>query len=158
MCKEKNEIDLIRKDVNCAMDIAPLYYGSHGEKSSVERFLNRFLQFRSIGQYENAFVVLNIAVCEIKHLTIIFTLLNYLGLNPTLTLQPNVNLSKRRVVDRKDMKKLILDDIGALLAGIDDYQNIIKKLKNNKVKKVISQILIEEKNHLDILKKLYEKI
>ena len=56
------------------------------------------------------------------------------------------------------MKKLILDDIGALLAGIDDYQNIIKKLKNNKVKKVISQILIEEKNHLDILKKLYEKI
>lgn len=144
----------IKKDAKVATMIAPTYASTHGELNNLLQYLYHYFVFICNGDVETANIIGKIVLSEMRHLKILGELLFKLGVNPAFTKTPplccnyytsgNISYSKTPI-------KMLIDDVSSEIYSIKQYEKIVDCLTDKKVSAVIEKILIDEKQHLNVL-------
>ena len=147
----------ICRDEKSAYIISPAYSGLHSELKAILQYTYHAQYFyeERFAQYQE--VIKSIAVAEMEHLEILGELLIKLGADPIYTIRAfdKYNyFTTTCVAQSKSPEKMLLDDIAGELTAINEYNEVIDKLKNEKVSAIITRIRLDEELHVKALKEL----
>ena len=150
----------IKEDKSCAIKLLQVYSNKHGELNAILQYIYQFFIFNNLGKNQSANTIMQIALAEIQHFHFIRRLLISLGVEPknlqNYTIFPDFCKAKH-INGKKDVTKLILDDISLEMVSINTYQQIIDSICNQKVKEIIERIKADEQLHIKILMQLFEE-
>lgn len=155
------KISGIGEDYRSAAIISPAYAGIHGELNTVLQYVFHSFYFEKEGMSEAADVMIGIAICEMKHLDLLGSLLLELGVQPIFTENPPrmcnfYNTSA--ICYSRTPQRMLMDDITGELAAIDAYTQMLDRLSDEAVGAVISRIRLDEELHVKVLKAQLEKL
>lgn len=154
-------IEDIEPSIYNAMVITPAYAGLHGELSAILQYTYHFFYFEKLGHLEIADVVFRISLAEMEHLETLGKLLLKLGVDPVFSICPPYQYNfynTSKISYNTTPQKMLLDDIAGELSAINEYENMIKRLKSEEVSAVISRIILDEQLHVKALKECLEGI
>ena len=152
-------LDKITEDVRSAMIISPAYAGGHGELNAIMQYVYHYVNSSCIS-LSFAKTLMQIAIAEMKHLTVLGEVLYRLGVNPVFTEYPFYKwnyYSTRSVSYSRSQSKIIMDNLTLEITSINEYKKIIKELKNERVSSVISRIILDEELHVKVLKEILKE-
>ena len=134
-----------------------LYAGSEGELAC---FLQATYQFQVLEDYEQEIVdtLKKIAEQDQKHLSILSHIILMLGGNPKFLNAQNKWFSTREIDYVQGIKQIISFDIELKEKVILDYKSTIQKISSSEIKSVLSRILDDENNHLQVLRNIYANL
>lgn len=157
----KSLFEGITKDLPTAMRLRSAIFGGHGEMNSALQYFYHYANFKNLSEYVYAEKFLQTAVDEMEHFALLSELILRLGL------KVNTNLfnpfcfsyhSGNRSGYSKSKKQMILDDIILEKNSITLYLQLISKIKNHRVNRILSLILNGEEEHLEQMEKLYKEV
>lgn len=154
-------IDDLQTDYYSAEIISKAYAGTHGELATILQYVYHHLNFQDAEQYEIASTLMAISIGEMKHLDILGETLLKLGVDPIFTRFPPYKcdyFNTSNVRYSKTPKKMIMDDITGELVAIEEYKDMINRLKNENVSAIISRIILDEELHVKVLKDILSRI
>ncbi|MDE6504339.1 MAG: hypothetical protein K2L42_00545 [Clostridia bacterium] len=137
--------------------ISPAYATSVGELNAVLQYVYHSLFFECQGFKENAATLMSIAVAEMMHLKLLGKTILALGAAPTYSQYPPNSFnfySAKYVAYSCSLKNMLEDDIIGERRAISDYKKMLRCLKNERVKEIVSRILEDEYLHLNTLEKM----
>ncbi len=154
-------IDDISPDACALKIISPAYASSTGELNTILQYLYQSFILGVKGCNRLADKLESIAIAEMLHLKLLGKTIAALGALPVYTANPPSAFnfySSKFVGYSHTMPNMIEDDIMAEKHAIYAYERMLPRLKNQKVRGVISRILEDERLHLaafmDILKEV----
>jgi bacterioferritin len=103
----------------------------------------------------------NIAMAELIHMQILGKTLIKLGIDPVYTAKPPIRsgfFNTSRISTAKAPQKMLMDDIAAETQAINNYNQALKRLRNEEAAAVIQRIILDEKLHLEELKELLSQL
>ena len=137
--------------------ISPAYATSTGELNATLQYVYHSFFF-SKKSYENyADALLSIAVAEMHHLDLLGETILALGAAPVYTRYPPNGYdfySGKYVAYGRSLKEMLENDIMGERHAICGYEKMLRYLKNEKVKAIVSRIILDEKLHLETLEKM----
>ena len=148
----------INKDLQTALCLRSSVFGGHGEMNSALQYLYHYLNFNKMKESSFSVLFLQNAVEEMHHFSFLSELVFRLGIKVSTE---NFNpfrfsyYSDSCSLYSKSKKQMILDDIILERNSISNYTKLIAKIKNKKVNKILSLILLEENEHLKRMEELY---
>ena len=150
----------IETDRESATVISPAYAGLHGELTATLQYRFHNFYFESYGYSEISDLLQGISVAEMRHFDILGDLILKLGYPPVYTVEiPGMRLYDVRGVSYgKDPQNMLISDINGELDAVRQYENIIARLKNERVIAVIKRIKLDEELHVKLLREQLEKI
>lgn len=143
------------KIIQCA------YASPVGELNAIMQYVYHNVCFECANKSEIANVLESISVAEMIHLKILGELIYKLGAQPVFAFQPTMpfNFYNTKYVNYScNLLNMIEDDIIGEKTAIHHYENMLRKLKNDKVAEIIERINMDEKLHLTQLNKIYAKL
>lgn len=149
--------DGICRDALSLQIISPAYATSVGELNAVLQYVYHSLFFDLKGCKEYVHTLMSIAVAEMMHLKLLGKTILALGAAPTYTQYPPSSFnfySSKYVAYSCSLRNMLEDDIIGERKAISDYKKMLRCLKNEKVKEIVSRILQDEYLHLDALEKM----
>jgi bacterioferritin len=153
--------ECIEQSVYNAMVITPAYAGLHGELSAILQYTYHFFYFEEYNYKDISEVLFRISLAEMEHLEILGKLLLKLGVDPVFSMCPPYQYNfynTSKINYNKTPQKMLLDDISGELSAINEYENMMKRLKSEEVSAVISRIILDEQLHVKALKECLESI
>lgn len=130
-----------------ALMLAPLCFGGHGELSCAIKFANVYSRLTSCGETSLARKVLSIGVEELAHLSKLLAIIDDLGyskaIKSVMFIPDKSSLNVKRFTERQ----IFLDALCAKRALIHDYEKLIKTLGAGAERKVLKEIIDQEKEH-----------
>ncbi len=157
----KSLFEGITKDLPTAMRLRSAVFGGHGEMNSALQYFYHYANFKKLAEYSYSQIFLQNAVDEMEHFAVLSELILRLGV------KVNTNLfnpfyfsyhSGNRSGYSKSRKQMILDDIILEKNSIALYLQLMSRIKNLRVNKILNLILNREKEHLKQMEKLYNEI
>jgi bacterioferritin len=151
----------IERDEKTAFIISPAYSGLHSELKAILQYVYhaQFFSEERLLNYQK--ILISISIAEMEHLQILGQLLLKLGADPIYTVRAfdKYNYFTTSYVSQsKTPEKIILDDITGELSAINDYTEMISRLKNEKVSAIISRIRLDEELHVKALKEILNEL
>lgn len=137
--------------------ISPAYASSTGELNAILQYIYHSFFFARCGYADVAEKLVSIAVAEMLHLNILGQTILALGAAPVYCRNPSTGFdfySTKYVSYSRSLKYMLEDDILGEKQAICDYDNMLKRLKNTQVKKIVSRIRDDEILHLDTLQNI----
>lgn len=131
--------------------ISPAYAAPSSELNAILQYLYHYHFFKSNGCDEFAQTIENIAIAEMIHLKLLGATILALGAAPVYTANPPAMFnfySAKYVTYSRTLVCMAEDDVRAEKQAIRGYERMLKLLRNEKVKEIISRILEDEKLHL----------
>lgn len=154
-------IEGIGEDYRSAAIISPAYAGMHGELTAILQYVYHSFYFEKAGMAETADIMIGIAICEMKHLDILGSLILELGIQPIFTALPprRCNFYNTAAVSYSQTpQKMLMDDITGELTPIEEYTQMLGQLSDERVGAVISRIRLDEELHVKVLQEQLEKL
>lgn len=154
-------LDEITTDFAAARIIAPAYASVFISESTASfQYIYHHFYFDKLKMDEYAYALESIAIAEMIHLEILGTTLLNLGVDPIYTGNPPQRnyYNTSRVAYSRTPQKMLMDDIAGEMNAINDYQGMVRRLKNEKVSAVIQRIILDEMLHLEEFKRLLNKL
>ena len=151
----------ISEDAYSVRVISPAYADRGSEMTAILQYVFQAIVLQKQGLEEYAKTLERIAVAEMHHLEILGSLLYQLGALPVFTSCPPRKFdfySTGAVSYASDVRKMILDDILGETQAIYTYEEMIRKLKDEKVSAIIARIVLDEKLHLETLKNILREL
>ncbi len=151
----------IGEDLCSARIISPAYADRGSEMTAILQYVFQAIVLQKQGLEEYAKTLERIAITEMHHLEILGSLLYQLGVLPVFSSCPPRKFdfySTSAVSYACDVHKMILDDILGETQAIYTYEEMIRKLKNEKVAAIIERIVLDEKLHLETLKNILREL
>lgn len=155
--QERISMQEIGEDSTALRIVSPAYAGKASEMTAVLQYVYQSIVLGDCGRVEESKVLMKIAVDEMRHLEILGTLICRLGAPPVFTSCPPypVGYYSASFVDYTvNPQKMIERDLAGERAAIAQYGQMLCKLKNERVRAVISHIIGEEEKHVEQLKEL----
>lgn len=141
--------------------ISPAYATSTGELNAILQYLYHYFNFEKRGYKEYAETLESIAVAEMLHLKLLGETILALGAQPIYCQNPPTayNFYSAKFVSYScNLINMIEDDIMGEKIAICQYTKMLKRLKNEQIKAIVSRILEDEKLHLTALKEILNKL
>ena len=141
--------------------ISPAYASSTGELNAILQYIYHFFNFKKHDLNEIAETLESIAIAEMIHLKLLGETITALGAQPIFCQYPPTAYnfySTKFVAYSRNLDNMIEDDIMDEKHAICQYSKMLKRLKNEQVKSIVSRILEDEKLHLDTLKGILNKL
>lgn len=137
--------------------ISPAYASPTGELNAILQYFYHYFNFDKQGYKEYARDLEGIAIAEMLHLELLGKTIMALGAQPIYCQNPPTAFnfySAKYVTYSRNLVNMIEDDIISERRAIASYNKMLTRLKNDKVKSIISRILEDEKLHLDKLNEI----
>lgn len=137
--------------------ISPAYASSTGELNSTLQYIYHSFFFGKCGYEDVAEKLVSIAVAEMLHINILGQTILALGAPPVYCRNPSTGFdfySTKYVAYSRSLNYMLEDDILGEKQAILEYDCMIKKLKNQQVKKIVSRIRDDEILHLETLQNI----
>ncbi len=153
------DFDKITKDLKTARIISPAYAGNKSELTAILLYTYQTFQFGYQGREDIAKQLEEISIQEMTHLEWLGQMLIRLGVAPIYTHFPPIpaNFFTTRFVPYNSNQIMMIKlDLQGEKQAISDYERMIEILNNEPVKKVIQEIVKQEKHHVEILTKILE--
>ena len=130
------------------------YSGEHGKVKSILQYASHYFCFKESGDDRTAYLIMQIIVCEIKHLLTLTEIAKKACSTPEfLTYSKNTweyyDINKKKSNDKSI--KLLLDDVLSELLFIEEMIDVIKALPDEKEKEIYISIIEEESKHIELL-------
>lgn len=153
--------DDLSRDAYSLRIISPAYASSFGELNSILQYLYQSVNFSVRGMEDFAATLKSIAAAETVHLELLAKTISALGAQPVFCAQPPAlyNFYSTKFVSYSvSFKNMVEDDIMAEKYSVLCYGRMLSRLRNEKVKNVISRIVEDEKLHLSALQEMLCKL
>ncbi|MDE6104334.1 MAG: manganese catalase family protein [Clostridia bacterium] len=137
--------------------ISPAYASPTGELNAILQYFYHYFNFDKQGYKEYARDLESIAIAEMLHLELLGKTIMALGAQPIYCQNPPTAFnfySAKYVTYSRNLVNMIEDDIISERRAIASYNKMLTRLKDDKVKSIISRILEDEKLHLDKLNEI----
>ena len=141
--------------------ISPAYASSTGELNAILQYFYHFFNFEHQGLNDYAETLEGIAIAEMLHLKLLGETITALGAQPIYCQYPPTAYnfySTKFVLYSRNLINMIEDDIMGEKQAICQYSKMLKRLKNEQVRAIVSRILEDEKLHLETLNKILNKL
>ena len=141
--------------------ISPAYASSTGELNAVLQYMYHFFNFEHQGLCEYAETLEGIAIAEMLHLKLLGETIIALGAQPIYCHNPATAYnfySTKFVSYTRNLINMIEDDMMDEKHAICQYSRMLKRLKNEQIKAIVSRILEDEKLHLAALKEILNNL
>ncbi len=147
------------KDLYSASIIYPAFISAHSELNAVVQYVYHDLTSKKDFDEQSSELFMGIAMCEMKHFHILGETLVRLGAEKLFSgcsqyLKPFFGTGER--LYSTNLSKMLMDDISGELIGIENYEKMLDKLKNEEVSAIIMRIILDEKLHTRLLKERLE--
>lgn len=132
--------------------ISPAYASSTGELNAILQYFYHYFNFDRCGYKDYARDIEGIAIAEMLHLKLLGETIMALGAQPVYCQNPPTAYnfySAKYVTYSRNLVNMIEDDVLAEKRAIAQYERMLARLKNERVKSIISRILEDEKLHLE---------
>lgn len=146
--------DNISPDAYSLRIISPAYATFDGELNAILQYVYHSFFFGKKGYGEIADVLKGMAIAEMCHLNLLGETILALGASPVYSQYPSNPFnfySTKYVAYSRSLKNMLEDDILGERRAIAAYQKMLRSLKNEQVKAIISRILADEVLHLEKL-------
>lgn len=137
--------------------ISPAYASPTGELNAILQYFYHYFNFDKRGYKEYARDLESIAIAEMLHLELLGKTIMALGAQPVYCQNPPTAYnfySAKYVTYSRNLVNMIEDDIISERRAIAQYTKMLSRLKNERVKGIVSRILEDEKLHLDKLNEI----
>ena len=137
--------------------ISPSYAAPSGELTAILQYLYHYHMFKANGYVAYADIIESIAIAEMMHLKLIGAAITALGAPPVYTANPPVFFnfySTKFVTYSRTLVCMAEDDVRAEKQAIHGYERMLRLLRNDRVKELISRIIEDEKLHLAEFEKI----
>lgn len=137
--------------------ISPAYASPQGELNAILQYVYHSFFFESHGFSDIAETLICIAVAEMLHLQILGKTILALGASPIYAQFPPTGFnfySAKYVGYSCTLKNMLEDDLLGERHAIASYEKMLKRLKNEQVKAIITRILEDERLHVEALEKI----
>lgn len=137
--------------------ISPAYATSTSELNAVLQYVYHSFFFAKKGYDNYSETLLSIAIAEMHHLDLLGETILALGAAPIYSRYPPNGFdfySGKYVAYGRTLREMLENDILGEKHAICAYERMLKLLKNDKVKAIVSRILLDEKLHLEVLEKM----
>lgn len=153
-------LEEIKPDLVSAKIISPAYAGQFSENTAIFQYIYHHFYWDSYDNEEFAKILEEISISEMIHLELLGETLLKLGVDPIFSNNPPCRdyFRTSNVAYSKTPQKMIMDDIASEIGAINDYQQMLKKLKNEQVAALIQRIVLDEMLHLETFKEMLNKI
>ena len=154
------EVDEIEEDIYSARIIFPAYSWLHSELGAILQYIYHSFYFENQNDKETAKILTGIAVAETLHFNLLGKALVKLGVDPTCSVSFGAkggHFNTSGISYSKTKQKMIMDDICAEVGAIKLYDEMLDKLKNDKVGAIIKRIKLDEELHIKVLKERIEQ-
>lgn len=144
----------ITPDARSLRIISPAYASPTSELNTILQYIYHSFFFDNRGYSDIAEKLVGIAVSEMRHLKILGKTLFLLGAAPVYTQYPPscFNFYSTKFVSySRTLENMLEDDIAGERHAISSYKKMLMCLKNEKVKQIVSRIIVDEELHLEIL-------
>lgn len=141
--------------------ISPAYASSTGELNAILQYIYHSLIFDKNNMKEISETLEGIAIAEMIHLKLLGKTIAALGAQPIYCQNPPTAFnfySTKYVAYSRNLVNMIEDDILGEKHAICQYTKMLKRLKNEYVRSIVSRILEDEKLHLETLKEILNKL
>lgn len=152
--------DNLTVDEESATIISPAYCGLKGELTATLQYRFHNFYFESYGYKETSDLLESISFAEMKHFDVLGKLILKLGYPPVFTgIVPGRSVyDTSKVVYGKDPQNMIISDVNGELEAINLYDEIIRRLKNERAIAIIRRIKLDEEFHVKLLRERLEKM
>lgn len=150
-------VDGIGHDALSLRIIAPAYASPTGELNAVLQYIYHSFYFEKCGKEKTGETLVGIAVAEMLHLRLLGKTVLALGAPPVYCQCPYSCFnfySAKYVSYSRSLKEMIEDDLIGERRAASSYEGMLRKLKNDRVKEIVSRILEDEKMHICILEEI----
>ncbi|MDE5721342.1 MAG: manganese catalase family protein [Clostridia bacterium] len=137
--------------------ISPAYASPTGELNAILQYFYHYFNFDKQGYKDYARDIESIAIAEMLHLELLGKTIMALGAQPIYCQNPPTAFnfySAKYVTYSRNLVNMVEDDIISERRAIASYNKMLTRLKDDKVKSIISRILEDEKLHLDKLNEI----
>jgi len=134
--------------------ISPAYAGPDGELNAILQYIYHSFFFSKKGYGETADVLKGIAIAEMRHLDLLGETVLALGAAPVYSQYPACAFnfySTKYVSYSGSLKNMLEDDLLGERRAVAAYKKMLRSLKNEQVKAMISRILADEVLHVETL-------
>lgn len=151
--------DDLQTDVKSGQIISFAYASLKSELTAILQYLYHGLHLNAVS-VDDADILRQIALAEMKHLDILGEAMLKLGVNPRYVQVPRSNLyfDTSAVSQSTTPQKMIMDDIQGELDAIAEYKKMLYVLKNEDVSAIIQRIVLDEQLHLEVLKQMLDRL
>lgn len=148
------EIKVERKNTEYAKMLASAYAGNVSEDTAIHLYM--YESFVLNNEYSD--IMEQIAIVEMHHLEILAKLIYLLGLEPIYkTYDPNKYFSGDYIKYGKTLNNMLEINIISEEIAIDNYEKLINIIDDKYIKEILNRIILDEKIHLEIFKKIKDK-
>lgn len=152
------------KDIKYNPDNAKIlqsdFSGINGEYTTISVYTYQHLWFSDKKQ-EFSETIRNIAIVEMHHLDLLGKAIIKMGGDPRYRYYNRTSAysywSASLVSYEKNLKNIILENIESEQKAISNYSQHIKIIKDEKVKELLTRIILDEKKHVLTFENLYKK-
>lgn len=141
--------------------LSPAYASPTGELNAILQYMYHYFNFKKRGYKQYAETLVSIAVAEMLHLKLLGETILALGAQPIYCQNPPTayNFYSAKFVSYScNLVNMIEDDIMDEKRAICQYTKMLKRLKNEQIKGIVSRILEDEKLHLATLKEILNEL
>lgn len=152
--------DEIIPDAYSLRILSPAYAAPQGELTAVLQYIYHSFFFAKKGYKEIAETLENIAIAEMFHFKLLGKTILALGAPPVYSQYPPSCFSfysTKYVTYSCSLRNMLEDDLLGERKAISDYERMLKCLKNEDIKNIISRILQDEKLHLEKLQSMLKE-
>ena len=137
--------------------VSPAYAGRAGELNAILQYVYQAVVLGETGHAEAGRELMRIAREEMHHLEVLATLICKLGAPPIYANCPlyPVGFYSAGAVDRsRELPRMLEIDLAGERMAVAQYGRMICSLQNERVSAVLQRILLDEEEHIRILKEL----
>lgn len=154
-------LDEIKKDFQTLRLIAPAYAGRDGELTAILQYVFQSIVFAELGNKAFSEMIMKIAVSEMHHLELLGTMISKLGAPPVFTSCPPYPVgfySASCVNYSRTPRQMLSVDVCAEENAISGYECVLCRLQNPPVAAVITNIVLEEREHLKTFNEMLDSL
>lgn len=134
--------------------LSPAYASPTGELNTILQYVYHAMLFDGNGYGDIAQTLKGIAVSEMLHLELLGKTIYALGAAPVFAQFPSTCFnfySAKYVSYSRTLKDMLEDDIIGERRAVAMYAGMVKRLHNERVKRIAARLLEDEKLHLETL-------
>ncbi len=149
------EITDIKKDYKLGQNMYDSFAGRHGELTAISQYIYEHITTEE--NKELSSVLLHIAIQEMHHLDMLGALLVNLGFVPYFMGKHNNKWCSDNVTYRYDgLEEMLKINIKSEETAIKEYKRLIEMTDDDKVKMILSRIIMDEEMHIKVFSGLLE--
>lgn len=149
------EIVDIKKDYKLGKNLYDSFAGTNGEMTAVNQYLYEYITIKENKELANIFKIISIQ--EMRHLDIVGELLINLGFIPYFMGKYNNKWCSDNVIYRFDgFYDILKINISNEKKAIKEYKRLIDMTDDDRIKMILSRIVIDEEMHVKIFNELLE--